>query len=91
MIRRKQPPTDKTSVSASPAKTNIPTDVKIVSDLGSDFSKLTTNSEITHQKNMTSLMYFYLIYRPHNNYYIGLEARKTRIVGNTHTFTHSYC
>lgn len=80
-------PTNKTSVSASPTKTNIPADVKIVSDLGSDFSKLPVKSNFRYSNDFDfiSLDVSYIVCSPYNRIYVLLVVDKSYYMRKTTT------
>ena len=84
-------PTNKTSVSAPPTKTNIPTDVKIVSDLGSDFEKAKKNDysylRAPLGNSVATISSHYYVYQPHNDAYVGFKVSKERSAANIATST----
>lgn len=84
-------PTNKTSVSAAPTKTNIPADVKIVSDLGSDFNK-TKKNDYSYLRaplgnSVATISLKYSVSQPHNNAYVDFEVSKERSAANIATST----
>lgn len=69
-------PTDKTAISAAHTKVNIPTNVKIVSDLGNNFSK-SPISMFGYGKAHSYFKSYYTIYYPYNYFYVMLGTEKT--------------
>lgn len=81
---------DKTSVSASHTKMNIPADVKIVDDLGNNFSKSSTISNFRYSKDFDfiSLNVLYIVCSPYNHIYVSFTVDKTYSMKKTTTSFH---